>query len=118
MTLGIDLFVPSMMVTYLLGANPKAVFPMMMGSVSFLGPVASVPFIQKRRYSLKAALGLTIGGVPGVLLAAYLVRSLPLGAVRWLVITVVVYTAVMMLRSARAERVERVAATSTVSELT
>jgi uncharacterized membrane protein YfcA len=118
MTLGIGLFAPCMMVTYLLGMNPKAVFPIMMGSVSFLGPVASAPFIQKRRYSLKAALGLTIGGVPGVLLAAYLVRSLPLEAVRWLVITVVVYTALMMLRSARAERVERVAATGGVSELT
>jgi len=62
MTLGIDLFVPCMMVTYLLGANPKAVFPIIMGSVSFLGPVANVPFIQKRRYSLRAALGVTIGG--------------------------------------------------------
>jgi uncharacterized membrane protein YfcA len=110
MTLGVGLFAPCMMVTYLLGMNPKAVFPIMMGSVSFLGPVASVPFVEKRRYSLKAALGLTIGGVPGVLLAAYLVRSLPLAAIRWLVIAVVVYTAVMMLRSARAERALRTAA--------
>ena len=101
MTLGIGLFAPCMMVTYLLGMSPKAVFPIMMGSVAFLGPVASVPFIRKRRYSVKAALGLTLGGVPGVLLAAYLVKSLPLGAIRWLVIGVVMYTAVMMLRSAR-----------------
>ena len=101
MTLGIGLFAPCMMVTYLLGMSPKAVFPIMMGSVAFLGPVASVPFIRKRRYSVKAALGLTLGGVPGVLLAAYLVKSLPLGAIRWLVIGVVIYTAVMMLRSAR-----------------
>lgn len=111
MTLGIGLFAPCMVVTYLLGMNPKAVFPIMMGSVSFLGPVASVPFIQKRRYNLKAALGLAIGGVPGVLLAAYLVRSLPLSAIRWLVIAVVIYTAVMMLRSARAERTLRPTAT-------
>jgi uncharacterized membrane protein YfcA len=114
MTLGIGLFAPCMMVTYLLGMSPKAVFPIMMGSVSFLGPVASVPFIQKRRYSLKAALGLTIGGVPGVLLAAYLVKSMPLGAVRWLVIVVIVYTAVMMLHSARAERAVRAASAVSV----
>lgn len=113
MTLGIGLFAPCMMVTYLLGMSPKAVFPIMMGSVSFLGPVASVPFIQKRRYNLKAALGLTLGGVPGVILAAYLVKSLPLGTVRWLVIVVVSYTALMMLRSARAERAVR--ATAAVS---
>jgi uncharacterized membrane protein YfcA len=104
MTLGIGFFAPCMMVIYLMGMNPKAAFPIMMGSVAFLGPVASVPFIRQRRYSLKSALGLTIGGIPGVLLAAYLVKSLPLGAVRWLVIVVVVYTASMMLRSAMQER--------------
>jgi hypothetical protein len=39
-----------------------------------------------------------------VLLAAYVVRRLPLGAVRWLVIVVVVYTAVALLRAAQRER--------------
>jgi uncharacterized membrane protein YfcA len=63
-------------------------------------PVASIPFIRRGSYNLKAAVGLTLGGVPAVLLAAFLVRSLPLAAVRWLVIVVVVYTAAMMLRSA------------------
>ena len=105
MTLGIGFFAPCMMVVYLMGMNPRAAFPIMMGSVAFLGPVASVPFLRQQRYRLKSALGLTIGGIPGVLLAAYLVRSLSLGAVRWLVIVVVVYTAVMMLRSARMESV-------------
>jgi uncharacterized membrane protein YfcA len=63
-----------------------------------------VRFIRTARYNLKAALGLTAGGVPGVLLAAFVVKSLPLGAVRWLVVAVVVYTAAMMLRSAMLER--------------
>jgi uncharacterized membrane protein YfcA len=100
MTLGIGLFAPCMMVTYLLGMNPRATFPIMMGAVAFLGPGASVPFIRRKRYSLKSALGLTIGGIPGVLLAAFLVKSIPLVAVRWLVIVAVAYTAIMMLRSA------------------
>ena len=104
MTLGIGFFAPCMMVIYLLGMNPKAAFPIMMGSVAFLGPVASAPFIRERRYDLKRALGITLGGIPGVLLAAYLVRSLPLDAIRWLVIAVVSYTGLMMLRSAAAER--------------
>jgi len=67
-------------------------------------PVGSVRFIRAGSYNLKAALGLTIGGIPGVLLAYYLVKSLPLTAVNWLVVCVVVYTAAMMLRSARRER--------------
>jgi uncharacterized membrane protein YfcA len=117
MTLGIGFFAPCMMVIYLMGMNPKAAFPIMMGSVAFLGPVASVPFIRQRRYSLKSALGLTIGGIPGVLLAAYLVKSLPLGAVRWLVIVVVVYTASMMLRSAMQERARVKLAVEQIPEL-
>ncbi len=100
MTLGIGFFAPCMMVVYLLGMNPKAAFPIMMGAVAFLGPGASVPFVRQKRYSLKSALGMTIGGIPGVLLAAFLIKSLPLGAVRWLVIVALIYTAIMMLRSA------------------
>lgn len=101
MTLGIGLFAPCMMVTYWLGMSPKAVFPIMMGSTGLLGPVASVPFIRRGSYSLRAALGVTLAGIPAVLAAAFLVRSIPLGALRWLVIGVVVYTAALMLRSAR-----------------
>ncbi len=104
MTIGIGLFAPCMMVIYLLGMNPRAAFPIMMGSCAFLMPVGSVQFIRAQKYNLKSALGLTIGGVPGVLLAAFVVKSLPLAAVRWLVVVVVVYTAAMMLRSAAVER--------------
>ncbi len=104
MTLGIGLYAPCMMVVYLMGMNPKAAFPIMMGSCAFLMPVGSVRFIREKSYNLKSALGLAIGGIPGVLLAAFLVRSLPLGAVRWLVVAVVVYTALMMLRSAAIEQ--------------
>lgn len=104
MTLGIGFFAPCMMVVYLLGMSPKAAFPIMMGSVAFLGTIGSIRFIQQRRYRWKSAIGMTVGGIPGVLLAAYLVRSLPLGLLRWLVLVVIVYTAIMMLRSAFKER--------------
>ncbi|HVT57700.1 MAG TPA: sulfite exporter TauE/SafE family protein [Thermoanaerobaculia bacterium] len=103
MTLGIGLYAPCMILVSLLGMNPAVAFPIMMGSCAFLMPVASIRFIRKRRYALRAALGLTLGGIPAVLLAAFIVRSLPLGAVRWLVVCVVLYTAASMLRSARAE---------------
>jgi uncharacterized membrane protein YfcA len=104
MTLGIGLYGPCMILISLLGMNPKAAFPIMMGSCAFLMPVGSARFIREQRYNLKSALGLTLGGIPGVLIAAYLVREMPLGAVRWLVIGVVIYTAAMMLRSAAVER--------------
>ncbi len=99
MSLGIGLYAPCMILVSLLGMNPTAAFPIMMGSCAFLMPVGSLRFIRERSYSLRAALGLAIGGIPGVLLAAYIVTSMPIYAVRWLVIVVVVYTAVTMLRA-------------------
>lgn len=104
MTIGIGLYAPCMALVYMLGMQPLAAFPIMMGSCAFLMPVGSVQFIRAKRYNLRAALGLTLGGIPGVLLAAYLVKSLPLQYIVWLVVTVVVYTATRMLHSARAER--------------
>ena len=109
MTLGIGFFAPCMVVVYLLGMSPIAAFPIMMGSVAYLGTIGSIRFIRKQRYCWKPAIGMTIGGVPGVLLAAYLVRSMPLGPLRWLVFVVIIYTAVMMLRSAMKERSQQLA---------
>ncbi len=108
MTIGIGLYAPCMALVYLLGMQPLAAFPIMMGSCAFLMPVGSIQFIRNGRYSLRAALGLMIGGIPGVLLAAYLVKSIPLDYVIYLVLFVVVYTAIRMLRSARTERLGQI----------
>ena len=104
MSLGIGLYAPCLILVSLLGMNPAAAFPIMMGSCAFLMPVASGRFIKKRSFDLRAAIGLAIGGIPAVLIAAFIVKQLPLLYVRWLVVIVVVYTAVMMLRSAMQER--------------
>jgi uncharacterized membrane protein YfcA len=100
MTLGIGLYAPCMILVSMLGMNPTAAFPIMMGSCAFLMPVGSMRFIKARSYSLKPALGLALGGIPGVLIAAFIVKSLPLVWMRWLVVIVVLYAASMMLRSA------------------
>jgi uncharacterized membrane protein YfcA len=104
MTLGIGMYAPCMILIALMGMNPRAAYPIMMGSCAFLCPVGGVRFIREERYNLKSALGLAIGGIPGVLIAAFVVKELPLDWVRWLVIVVVIYTAIMMLRSAVIER--------------
>jgi uncharacterized membrane protein YfcA len=100
MTLGIGLYGPCMILVSLLGMDPKAAFPIMMGSCAFLMPVAVARFIQAGRYSPRVSLGLALGGLPGVLIAALIVKSLPLTAMRWLVVVAVVYAASAMLRSA------------------
>jgi len=100
MTLGIGLYAPCMILVALLGMNPRAAFPIMMGSCAFLMPIGSLRFIARGSYNLRAAMGLTIGGIPAVLVAAFLIKSLPLTWLRWLVFAVVLYTAYAMLRSA------------------
>lgn len=110
MTLGIGLYAPCMILVSLLGMNPRSAFPIMMSSCAFLMPVGGLRFVRERKYSLRASLGLAIGGVPGVLLAAFIVKSLPLAVVRWLVIVVVVYAAVTLIYAGLKQRDEAPAA--------
>jgi uncharacterized membrane protein YfcA len=100
MTLGIGLYGPCLILVSMLGMNPKAAFPIMMGSCAFLMPVASARFTKTRRFDLKASLGLIIGGAPAVLIAALIVKEMDLKTVMWLVVVVVLYTSVTMLRAA------------------
>jgi len=104
MTLGIGLYAPCLIMIGLLGMTDRTAFPIMMGSCAFLMPVSSARFIRKGSFDLKAVVGLAIGGIPAVLIALLIVKSLPLDYVKALVIIVVVYTAAMLLRSARTER--------------
>ena len=101
MMLGVGLYAPCLILVSLLGMNPLAAFPIMMGSCAFLMPVGGVRFVRAGRYDFRAALGLALGGIPGVLIAAFVVKSLPIAAIRWLVLVVVIHAAVQMLLSAR-----------------
>lgn len=100
MAFGIGLYAPSLVLLSLLGLNPAAAFPIMMGSCAFLMPVSGLRFLRTDRIDLRIVLGLALGGVPAVLLAALVVKSLPLQALRWGVVVVVLYSAVLLLRSA------------------
>ena len=102
MCIGIGNYAPLMIMLALLGMHPLAAFPIMMASDGILQPVASLGFFRSGRFAHGPSLGLIIGGVVGVLIAFYIVKHLPLTAMRWLVIVVVSYAAVSMLRSARA----------------
>jgi uncharacterized membrane protein YfcA len=112
MTFGIGLFAPSLILLSLLGLDPKAAFPIMMGACAFLMPVSSFRFIRTERIDLRVVLGLAIGGVPAVLLAAFVVKSLPLVALRWGVVAVVLYAAAVLLIAAAKPAEEPAGATA------
>ncbi len=99
MTLGVGLYAPSLISLSILGMDPRAAFPIMMGACAFLMPAASLQFIRAQRFDPRLALGLAIGGVPAVLIAAFIVKEMPLDILRWLVSGVVLIAAGMLLSS-------------------
>lgn len=100
MTCGIGLFAPSLIMLSLLGMDPKASFPIMMGACAFLMPASGLRFLRSERIDIRLVIGMALGGIPAVLIAALVVKSLPLTAIRWGVVAVVIYAAAILLRSA------------------
>lgn len=97
MTAGIGLYAPCMALVFALGLSPQVAFPIMMGSCAYLMPPASVKFIKAGAYNRKAVVGMAIPGIVAVLIAALIVKSLPLDALRWMVLVVIIYTSTVML---------------------
>jgi uncharacterized membrane protein YfcA len=104
MMLGIGFYAPCLIMISLLGMDPRASYPIMMGACAFLMPSGSIQFIRKRSYDLRTAIAFLIGGPLAVLIAAPLVDAIPLFYLRILVLVVVLYTSIRMLRSAAQER--------------
>jgi uncharacterized membrane protein YfcA len=100
MTAGIGLYAPCMALVFALGMSPQVAFPIMMGSCAFLMPMASARFIKEGAYNRKASLAMAIPGAIAVLIAALIIKSLPLSTLKWIVIAVVIYTSVIMLVAA------------------
>ncbi len=107
MTAGVGLYAPCMAMVYLLGMSPSVAFPIMMGSCAFLMPVASIKFVKEGAYARKASLWITICGILGVFVAVYVVKSMPMEVLRWLVDVVVLYTAITLLMSGMKKRSEK-----------
>jgi uncharacterized membrane protein YfcA len=99
--LGVGNYGPCLVLLSLFGMDPRAAFPIMMSTGALVIIVGGLKFMDTGRFDARAALGLALGGIPAVLIAGLIVKSLPLDALRWLVLGVVTYTGVVMLRSAR-----------------
>jgi uncharacterized membrane protein YfcA len=103
-TIGVGFYAPCMATVYALGMHPKTAFPIMMTATAMLMAAGSARFIKEKAYDPKAAIALTLAGILGVLLAAYIVKSLPLTVMKWVVLGVVLYTSVWMFLSAASKR--------------
>ncbi len=99
MTAGIGLYAPCMALVFALGMSPAVAFPIMMGSCAFLMPLAAYRFVRTGVFNRKASYAIALAGIGGVLIAAFIVKSLDLDTLRWVVLAVIIYTATVMLRA-------------------
>lgn len=100
MTAGIGLYAPCMALVYMLGLSPAVAFPIMMGSCAFLMPWASSKFIEKGAYNRKATISMTIPSIFAVLIAALLVKSIPIEQLKLVVMVIILYTSIIMFNDA------------------
>jgi uncharacterized membrane protein YfcA len=97
---GVGHYAPSLLMFSLMGMDPRLVFPIMATGGALAAAVISARHIQAKIADIRIAVGFALGGVPAVLLAAFVVKDLPVAWLRWLVIVVVVYAASVMMRDA------------------
>jgi uncharacterized membrane protein YfcA len=115
---GVGNFAPTLVMLSLMGMDPRLAFPIMAGGAALTGAGASIRHIMIAEIDLRIVLGLAIGGIPAVLVAAFLVKTMPLELLRWLVIVVVLYAAAVMARAALKGRREQKAESATAAVVT
>ena len=107
MTMGVGLYAPCMAMVYMLGLSPLVAFPIMSASCAALMPVASINFIKTNEYARKLSLGITIGGIIGVIIAAKFVTGLDITALTLIVIVVIIFTGLTYLQKSYKTKVAR-----------
>ncbi len=100
MAFGIGLYAPSLILLSLLGLDPRLAFPVMASACAFLMPTTGFRYINAERIDLRIVIGIALGGIPAVLVAAFVVKEMPIEPLRWAVVVVVLYAAALLLRAA------------------
>jgi uncharacterized membrane protein YfcA len=101
---GVGNYAPTLVMLSLMGMDPRLCFPIMAAGAALMGAGAGARHIQLGTLDLKVVISLALGGIPAVFVAAFLVKTMPLELLRWLVIVVVLYAAAIMLRASIAGR--------------
>jgi uncharacterized membrane protein YfcA len=112
---GVGNYAPTLVMLSLMGMDPRLCFPVMAAGAALMGAGAGARHIQLGTTDLRVVLGLAIGGIPAVFVAAFLVKSMPVEMLRWLVIVVVLYAAAVMLRASLLGRREQGAEAGTAA---
>jgi len=97
---GVGNYAPTLAMLSLMGMDPHYCFPIMASGASLMGAGSSIRFIKVPDIDLRIVVGLTLGGIPAVLVAALLVKQMDVDVLRYVITIVVFYTAAVMARAA------------------
>jgi hypothetical protein len=97
---GVGNYAPTLAMLSLMGMDPHYCFPIMASGASLMGAGSSVRFVKMPEIDLRIVVGLTLGGIPAVLVAALIVKSMNVDVLRYVITVVVFYTAAVMARAA------------------
>lgn len=104
LSFGVGNYAPTLAMLSLMGFDPRLAFPIMAAAAGCAGTAASARCIRSFNVDLRLVVGLMLGAVPAVLVAAFIVKEMPLTILRWLVVVVVSYAGITLLTaSARRE---------------
>ena len=100
---GIGNYAPTLILLSLMGMDPRLCFPIMAAGAALTAAGASMRYISIGEIDLRIATGIALGGIPATLIAAFIVKSMSLETLRWLVVAVVLYAALVMLKAAASD---------------
>lgn len=103
LSFGVGNYAPTLAMLSLMGMDPRLAFPIMAAGAGFSGIAAGVQCVRKVKLDWRVVLGLTIGAIPTVLIAAFIVKEMDLVMLRWLVVAVVTYAGLTLLYTASRE---------------
>jgi uncharacterized membrane protein YfcA len=101
---GIGNYAPTLAMLSLMGMDPRLSFPIMAAGAALTATGASLRYISIDAVDLRIATGIALGGIPAVFVAAFIVKSMSVELLRWLVVVVVLYAALVMLKAAATGR--------------
>lgn len=95
--LSIGTYAPFLALSLVLGLSARSAFPIMMSATALGAGFAGIKFIKTGNYDRKSTLFMIIGSIFGVVIAAYIVKTLPSNILYWAAICIIYYTAVGLL---------------------
>ena len=97
---GVGSYAPTLAILSLFGMDPRLAFPIMASGAAFAGSAATFRLVKLSAVDLRIVFSLILGAIPAVLVAAFIIKEMPVETLRWLVVVVVLYAAATLLREA------------------